>query len=214
MKWSEKTWLAAAPVYKNILRHPFVRELAGGDLSQERFMFYIRQDSLYIESYSRVLAHIASRLPRKSQCESFLRFASDGIAVEKMLHEHYLQNGPAEKTVPTPATLLYTSYELSKSMEPVEIEAASILPCFWVYQRVGEWILDRCSPDNPYVRWIDTYADETFAESTRWAIEICDELADMANDETRKRMTDVFVTGTRMEWMFWDSAYRMEGWPV
>jgi thiaminase/transcriptional activator TenA len=25
-------------------------------------------------------------------------------------------------------------------------------------------------------------------------------------------MEEAFVTSTRLEWMFWDSAYRMENW--
>lgn len=214
MKWSEEAWRSAEPVYREILRLPFVQELAAGTLSRERFMFYIRQDSLYVDNYSRVLAHIASRLPGKAQMEDFLKFASDGILVEKALHESFLGDGNIAGVRPTPTCLLYNSYESSKALEPVEIEAASILPCFWVYQRVGVEILAGCRPDNPYRRWIETYGDEAFARSNLRAIEICDELAAATTDAVRARMTDAFLTSTRMEWMFWDSAYRMEQWPV
>ena len=85
MKWSEHTWLAAEPIYKAILDLPFVRELAAGTLSRERFMFYIAQDSIYIDNYSRVLAHIASRLPHKARTEDFPKFATDGIFGRKGL---------------------------------------------------------------------------------------------------------------------------------
>jgi thiaminase/transcriptional activator TenA len=27
-------------------------------------------------------------------------------------------------------------------------------------------------------------------------------------------MTDVFVRASQYEWMFWDSAWRLETWPV
>ena len=213
MKWSEEVWALAQPIYNKILSHPFVKELADGSLDRNRFLFYIHQDAIYIDNYSRVLAHIASRLPEKKQIEDFLRFASDGIQVEKALHESFIGND-SRPASPTPGCLLYTSYETAKGFGPVEIEAAAILPCFWVYQRVGETILAESKPDNPYHRWIATYGDPAFAESTLRAVEICDELARKTTLENRELMTEAFLTATRMEWMFWDSAYYQRQWNV
>jgi len=214
MKWSEEVRQLADSVYRSILELPFVRELADGRLARERFLFYLRQDAIYIENYSRVLAHIASRLPRREQTEDFLRFAADGIAVEKALHASYLGESAGDGTRPTPTCLLYTSYEAALATAPVEVEAAAILPCFWVYKCVGEAILAAAKPGNPYFHWIETYGDETFAESNRRAIAICDELAAGAAPDVRRRMTEAFLTATRMEWMFWNSAYRLEKWEI
>ena len=213
MKWSEEVWSEAEHIYRSILELPFVRELSEGTLSRERFIYYIGQDSLYIENYSRVLAHIASRLTRRDHVEEFLKFASDGIMVERLLHESFL-DGTVPYIDPAPTTLLYTSFESSMALRPVEVEAASILPCFGVYQKVGEDILARSREDNPYSRWIATYADESFAAATRRATEICDELAEDATPAVRQQMTRAFITSTKMEWMFWDSAYNLEKWKI
>ncbi|HAP29238.1 MAG TPA: thiaminase II [Porphyromonadaceae bacterium] len=212
-KWSEKAWKEVEPIYRAILDHPFVSELAEGTLSHERFLFYIRQDSLYIANYCRVLAHIASRLTDTDQTEDFLRFAADGVAVERALHQSFLTGDEAPAT-PTPTCALYCRYEKSCGLEPVEVEAAAILPCFWVYQRVGCDIMARSNPGNPYSAWIATYADPAFEASTRRAIEICDTLAENASGSVRHRMTEAFVDCTRMEWMFWDSAYNLEKWKI
>ncbi len=212
-KWSEVAWEAALPTIKAIFQLPFVVELADGTLPKEKFLFYLSQDSIYIENYSRVLAHIASRLPKQEQSIDFLKFASDGFAVEKALHESYLGNHSID-VKPTPTTLLYNSYETAKSVGPVEIEAASILPCFWVYKKVGEEIFKTCKKDNQFYHWIETYGDETFAESNRRAIEICDELANNASEEIRNEMTEAFVMATKMEWLFWESAYNLERWKI
>ena len=110
MKWSEEAWSKVEYIYRSILDLPFVKELSSGTLSKERFLFYICQDSIFIENYSKILAHIASRLPRKEHMEDFLRFASDGILVERLLHKSYLSE-KAISIAPTPSTLLYTSYE-------------------------------------------------------------------------------------------------------
>lgn len=214
-RWSDSAWEAARPVYEKILEHPFVRALADGTLSAERFRFYLRQDALYLDGYARRLAHIAARLGRKEHTEAFLRFAADGIAVERALHEQFLGGEhPAPEEI-SPACLLYTSVLESQATAPVEVEAAAVLPCFVVYQRVGEAIhAQQQGTENPYRQWIETYADPAFAASTAEATAICDALADAAGDATRRRMTDLFVRCTRMEWLFWESAWQLETWKI
>ena len=103
----------------------------------------------------------------------------------------------------------------SQATAPVEVEAAAVLPCFVVYQRVGEAIhAQQQGTENPYRQWIETYADPAFAASTAEATAICDALADAAGDATRRRMTDIFVRCTRMEWLFWESAWQLETWKI
>lgn len=216
MTWSKQAWKQAEPIYKKILELPFIKELSDGSLSRERFMFYIKQDALYVENYAHVLAHVASRLPKSHQMEAFLQYALGGIAMERSLHASYIGTEGLGDTRPTPTCLLYNSYEACKGVGPVEIEAASTLPCFWVYQRVGTHILNNSdvTEANPYKPWIMAYADPFMEESTQGAIRICDELAEAASEDVRKAMTEAFVMSTKMEWMFWHSAYVMEKWEV
>ncbi len=212
--WSESAWDAVTHIYESILELPFLKELAAGTLPEEKFLFYLGQDAHYLNTYCRSLAHVASRLNRNDDVETFLRFASDGIFVERALHESFIKGRPLPPV--SPSCLLYTSVEEATALEPVCVEAAALLPCFWVYQRVGEHILQSTKnlDTNPYARWIETYGDEGFAESTRKAIEICDRLAAQASNEERRRMTEIFTTCTRLEWMFWDSAFNLEQWKI
>lgn len=240
-RWSEEAWAAARTVYEKILEHPFVGALADGTLPADRFRRYIRQDALYLDGYARRLAHLASRLTRKEHTEAFLHFALDGIAVERALHAQFLGGERPAPDEISPTCLLYTSLLDAQTTAPVEVEAAAVLPCFVVYQRVGEAIHarlearaeggtanankamgadvangseDRPCEHHPYRAWIDTYADPAFAASTRQAVQICDELAAATDAATRRRMTDIFVRCTRMEWMFWDSAWTLENWKI
>ncbi len=214
LKWSEQAWQAARPIYERILALPFLAEMAEGTLPHDKFTFYISQDALYLSQYSAVLAHAASRMTCRAHTESFLRFALDGMAVESALHASYL-DGTGAATLMSPSCLLYTSLLKAQAYAPVEVEAAAVLPCFWVYQQVGEEMLRRARLDgNPYARWIETYGDPVFAESTRRAIVICDELAAKASPAVREAMTDIFVQCARMEWMFWASAYDKEQWKI
>lgn len=215
MKWSDKAWGEIEGIYASILNLPFVKELAEGTLQEDKFMFYLMQDALYLDGYSANLAHIASRIRRKDQMESFLRFALDGIEVERQMHGLFLKDVDMSEVEMTPTCMLYTTLLRAQGLAPVEVEAAAVLPCFWIYQRVGEYILSVTDlAENPYARWISTYADPTFAESTRRAVEICDQMAETASEEVRRSMSSIFVKCARMEWMFWDSAYNKEQWKI
>ena len=123
---------------------------------------------------------------------------------------------PPVPTKASPTCQLYMSYEARlAATAPVEVACAVILPCFTVYQQTGAHLLAACKKNgNPYKDWIDAYADPSFDKATRAAVALCDELADKASADVRKEMTDAYVLATRMEWMFWDSAYRMEQWPI
>lgn len=215
MKWSETAWNEAKPIYTQILELPFIKELIEGTLEQKRFNFYIQQDALYLADYGRILAALGAKLKKPEYTEAFLHFAGDSVAVEKALHESFL-NKQETKTKASPGCLLYTSY-LFKQLadQPVEVALAAVLPCFWIYKEVGDYILEHQNKkDNPYQSWIDTYGGEDFEKSVKLAISICDEIAEKCTEDQRKAMTEAYVMCSRMEWIFWDSAYKMEQWPV
>jgi len=217
MKWSESVWQEIQPVYKEILAHPFIKYLMDGTLSKDKFIFYIRQDALYLAEYSRVLAGIAARLGDRDHMNSFLHFASDSIAVENALHESFLAG--IDTTQPfemSPACMLYTSFlHKQQACASTEVALAAVLPCFWIYKEVGDYILENQKQvENPYQGWINTYGGEKFAASVEIAIDICDELAENLTQKTQAAMSEAFLLCSKMEWMFWDSAYRLEEWRV
>lgn len=205
-KWSEKAWRAALPIIEEIKQLPFLRELADGTLPDDIFRFYISQDRLYLDAYTRALAHIASRLPDMADVETFLGFAVDGVAVEKELHARF---NPDKNAVMSQACEFYTSFLRARSQHDIAVEAAAILPCFWVYLEVGRHILSVTNLEgNLYRAWIETYSDPAFDVSTEKAIDVCDRLAATASPRVRDEMTATFLEATRLESLFWQSAYR------
>jgi thiaminase/transcriptional activator TenA len=215
MKWSEKAWEAIIPVYSKILELPFIQELINGTLDNEKFTFYIRQDALYLSDYGKVLTGIASKLKKPSHIEPFISFAGESMAVEKALHQSFVKELSAE-TEPSPSCLLYTSYLLKQlANEPIEVVLAAVLPCFWIYKEVGDYILGHPKTENnPYQSWIDTYGGDDFAKSVHTAINICDEIASECTLKQQEAMIDAFVMCSKLEYMFWDSAYKLEKWNI
>lgn len=104
--WSTMAWEAGYHIFKEIKDLPFLHELAAGTLPLRKFRYYISQDSKYLDSYTRVLAHIASRLPQMEDVSTFLDFAKDGVEVEKSLHAKF---NPDRSVGLSDACLQYTS---------------------------------------------------------------------------------------------------------
>ncbi|MEN9220911.1 MAG: thiaminase II [Thermostichus sp. BF3_bins_97] len=209
-------WQAIQPIYQHIIDHPFNQELAAGSLSRERFQFYLQQDALYLTDFARALALIGSRSEGSEQVVSFLNFALGAIVAERSLHESYFRLYEIQpETAYAPACFTYTRALLASAiLDPYEVAIAAVLPCFWIYQKVGSAIYQNAQPNNPYQQWIDTYAGEEFAQVVQQALDITNTVAQHTTETMRAKMTAAFVTASRLEWLFWDSAYRLESWPV
>ncbi|MEJ7559649.1 MAG: hypothetical protein WKF66_15175 [Pedobacter sp.] len=41
---------------------------------------------------------------------------------------------------------------------------------------------------------------------------ICDKAAEGTTEKTRTKMTEAFITASRLEYDFWDSAYKLRRW--
>jgi len=215
MKWSEHTWQAIEERYQSILEMPFIKELSEGTLPQEKFRFYMMQDSLYLEHFGRTLSVIAAKIHDIKDVLAFMRFAENAIVVENALHEFYFQDfGVTDKGVLEPACHHYIHFLRSTAaLESVEIAAAAVLPCFWIYKKVGDYIYSHQNTvNNPYQKWIDTYGGDEFAVAVEQAITICDTLAENSTQEIQKRMTEAFVMASRMEYDFWEAAYELKTW--
>jgi len=214
MTFTKRLWVRIAGIYQAIIDHPFNRELAQGTLPVEKFKCYIQQDALYLVDFSRALAIVGAKSRLPGRILDFLEFAKDGLVVERALHEEYFRRFEVTPEVEqAPGCFTYTNYLVATaSHRSFEDAVAALLPCFWIYREVGMHIVGQSVPENPYQLWVDTYAGDEFAAAVRRAIDITDEVAGKVTEEARQRMTEAFVLSSRLEWMFWDSAYRMERW--
>jgi len=216
MKFSEQAWAAIEPIYQSIIEHPFNQELAKGTLAKEKFQFYMKQDSLYLVDFARALAIAASRAENPDDLVLLLDFSKGAILAERGLHEFYFDFYGIKLDVDrAPGCFSYTNFLISTAThKSYEESLAALLPCFWIYREVGMHIHGSAAPDNPYQKWIDMYSGEEFREIVQNAIDLTDRVAKGVNPQQAQRMQEAFVISTRLEWMFWDSAYRLETWPV
>ena len=215
MKWSTKTWEQIQPIYQKIIGMPFIQELMDGTLPLEKFQFYIAQDSHYLEHFGRSLSVIAARMPDIKDLLAFIRFAEGAIVVENALHESYFKDfNLVDKGIMQPTCHHYVHFlKSTASLENVEVAVAAVLPCFWIYKEVGDYIYKQQQSDNnPYQKWINTYGGEEFGTIVQQAIAICDDIASGCTAAQQQSMTKAFITSSQLEFQFWDSAYHIRKW--
>ena len=220
MAWSTELWDSARPVYDAILEHPFLRGLTSGELPEACFAYYVAQDAHYLRDYARALAVVGAKAPTHADTGMFGRHAAETVEVELALHDKLLPQlglDPAGlDAVPvSPTTTAYTSYLLATVHNGSFAEGlAAVLPCYWIYQRVGSELLRQGSPDPRYRTWIDTYAGPEFQAVVDAVLALVDRCGEGLSAAEAARAQRHYLTTSRYEWMFWDAAWRQETWPV
>lgn len=219
-RFTDRMWAEIGPLYTKILGQPFNRALADGSLARETFVFYMIQDAHYLGMFSRALAATAARAPTPDGQAKLSKSAHDAIIVERALHEGFFAAFGVDEAIfrgtpPSPTCRAYGDFLMASAyVRPYGAAVACLLPCFQIYYEVGKHLLGIAASPNPYQRWIDTYADEAFGDSVREMLALTDSAHDAGPAALQAEMRQTYLTACRYEWMFWDSAWRREGWPV
>lgn len=214
--WYEQTRKKTEYIYDAIIKHDFVVNLMQSTLDKDIFGFYVNQDSLYLGEYKKSLVTVGTKCHRPQETQFFYESATGIILVEDALHKEFLE--PKYKSpTPSPTCELYNSY-LARIVnhESVEVAIAAILPCFTIYKEVGDYILNTQTnkTSNSYQAWIETYASDEFSEAVEKIIAIANHYARTASPENLAKMQEVFMKTSKLEYMFWDSAYHQEEWKI
>jgi thiaminase/transcriptional activator TenA len=202
-----------ADIMTNIYSLPFNQELANGSLPLAKFIFYLAQDALYLTAFSEALVLTAGKLPHAHQTELFMQFSENAIKAERTLHCNILKKHQIADHLrePSPFCSKYINYLFKMAnTAAVEEAVASLLPCFWVYQQVGQNVLAKKIENNPYQSWIDFYLNPEFNTSVDLAITTINELGNTASARTKAKMITAFKYATQLEQHFWQGAYAQE----
>jgi thiaminase (transcriptional activator TenA) len=218
--WIQDLWTGAERTYAAILAHPFLDGLTTGTLDEASFAYYVAQDAHYLRDYARALAIVGAKAPTHADAGLFAQHAADTVKVELALHETLLAELGLDAalvagTPVSPTTTAYTSYLLATAYGGSFADGlAAVLPCYWIYARVGAALVAKSSPDPRYRRWIDTYGGTDFAATVAEVLTVADRVGPSLGAADSARAAAHFATTARYEWMFWDAAWRRETWPV
>ena len=208
---------AAAPIWEECLRHPFVTGIGDGTLGVEKFQYFMLQDYLYLFDYARVFALGVVKARDPKLMRTFAENVNAILGGEMNIHRAYMERlGITEDQVfavkPALDNTSYTHYMLAvaESGGPMEIVAA-ILACSWSYAEIGRALAKRPgAADHPfYGEWVRGYASENYAATNQALMALMDELAKDATGAQFDRLEEIYVNCSRYELGFWDMAWEM-----
>jgi hydroxymethylpyrimidine/phosphomethylpyrimidine kinase len=203
-------WSAAVPELESIYGLGFIQQLQSGELTERDFAYYLAQDAIYLNGYSRVLARAGALAPTEEEQLFWAKASQQCLEVESELHRNWLSTREAS-TETGPVTKSYVDHLLATSASgSYAVVLAAILPCYWLYAEVGQQLhaayVEAGAPaDHAYADWLRTYADEDFAAATRKAIHLTDAAALAASEAERAAMMEAFTQSCRYETAFFDA---------
>lgn len=205
--WSKEVWQKSSGIYNDILQLPFIKELSKGTLAKDSFARYIAQDELYLKNYCQQTNILAKLIENEQDRNLFNSFVQSGMEGESALHQMLIEKYGIDTDVePSEVTSGYNAHicEAVATGNPC-IALASILPCMWIYNKVGLYILDNANLEgNPYKEWILEYGQPAFTTGVNKILEMADRWAAEADEQTRKKMDSYYLKAAFYEYAFWD----------
>ena len=213
--FSQQLLTAARPIWAAMARHPFVQEVAGGQLDSRRFDFWVQQDHYFVLETRRLWAATAARAPEEEITRALLQAAEALDPELQLFRDHAQARGIPLEVEPAPICLGYISFALQIA------GFGDFLDLFTVIYGAEKAYFDTWSavkgqtpPDSPYSRWIANWTSPAFGAFVDWLEQTLDRLAAGQPEAALARARQVFLTSARFEYLFWDMAYRQESWPL
>src|SRR5262249_16516682 len=150
--------------WDNILNHNFVFEIAKDILPSSKFVFYLKQDQIFLESYRNLLA-TTSRIADDDQTKAWLEGLLDSTSSYEMSMQietiNLLESNnfgsvqiPAEKT-----TQNYISYlERVANTKNLAIILSAMAPCPWTYYEISSTLVRKSINSEASKQWIRFYS--------------------------------------------------------
>lgn len=202
-------------IWKGYMKHPFIKELSTGELSEERFKNYIIQDSLYLMDFARVYALGMYKSKTLKEIQNFYSILSFVNADETATRIKYLNNWgiiqeAIEGTEMKKENKDYAEFMLSIALkEEIPEILMATLPCMFSYNFIAEEIIK----ENPQVKstkywdFIKDYSSESYKECcVQWAT-YADELCQEMDEVRQKALVEIFKNASIHEMNFWDMSY-------
>lgn len=224
---AQEFWDLQEPALEQILELDFIKQLSDGTLPQHHFAYYVYQDALYLNAYSKVLARASILAPNETEQQFWAGGAQNCLEVEQSLHFDWL-NKHAGKSIDAndggtkgalgtlvsagvgPVTKAYTDHLRAIAFDGTYAEVtAAVLPCYWLYAEVGRILYGQNhheQPNHPYRAWLESYSDEAFAQATRKAVDYASHAAARSTVNEQAKVKEAFAHAAQYEIDFFDAA--------
>ncbi|WP_283680106.1 thiaminase II [Lentilactobacillus sp. Marseille-Q4993] len=210
----------AKPLWEKSFHHPFITELAAGSLPMDNFRYYLKQDRYYLGNFADLHRKIAAQTTDPA-IKQFLIEGADGMNSgeteirKEFFGELKIDENEIKTTPISPNAYNYVAHMYHELNEGTTATATTaLLPCYWLYNEMGQQLVNVGSPVKIYQQFIETYDSPEFSDATNKMISIVDKLGAEASDEEQEAMIKSFLRSSYFELNFWQMAYEKETWGV
>ena len=208
--WSQEVWKKSSRIYDAILELDFLKELSDGSLDNEIFSRYIAQDEIYLKNYYHQMNMLAEMMTNEQDMNLFITFAQSGMEGEAAMHDLLINRYSIDTQVESSKVTSDYNAHICEGIATGNpcIALAAVLPCMWIYNRVGLHILTNSTLDgNQYKEWILEYGHEEFTIGVNQVLQMIDAMAAVADEQTRQMMDYYYLKSALYEYAFWDYGY-------
>jgi thiaminase/transcriptional activator TenA len=205
----------------NYESNKFIAEMTDDSLPIDKFIFYLKQDHVFLKEFCSFLAN-ARAAEEELSLKTWLGKLHDGtvnyeMQMQKRLLESLNVLGDIEiYSSHAKATLNYISFlrKVSASRS-VEEKIAAMAPCPWSYLEIAQKILPSCNggenkiKTEAYRKWIEFYSSKESQQQVEYLKSLLGTLYDNASKSKKLIMEWHFSTACQHEHDFWKMAYNM-----
>ncbi|EAI6906802.1 thiaminase II [Campylobacter coli] len=206
-------------IWDKYLHHEFVKKLENGSLKEENFLFYLKQDYIYLIYYAKCYARLALNAKNAEELRFAMKFQNYITEGEIELHKSILKLGiDADKLNVKDESLTniaYTRYMLSvgESGDFLDMLVA-LSACAIGYGYIGAEIYKRLDKEklqnHPYKEWILTYSSDEFQNEIKEFEDFLNSYTQKISQEKFENLSEIFYNVVRLESAFWEHALQMK----
>lgn len=212
MSFSEKLKHNNIDAWNKILNHNFITEIAENVLPIIKFIFYLKQDKIFLRAFCNLLT-MASTITYDKEIKLWFEALMESTTkyeipmqdeILQRLDNNYLNSGVSAENV----TRDYITYmnSVSKSQDLALIVSA-IGPCPWTYYEISNALIKKNVKSKAFKKWLQFYSSNESGKQVNELKQVLNKLARNASEKKKIEMNSRFSISCNYELKFWDMAY-------
>ncbi len=206
-------------IWDSYLHHSFVKKLEEGSLAMENFLFYLKQDYIYLIQYAKCYALLALNANNAKELHFAMKFQNSILQGELELHKSILKLGIESSKLcvkdESIVNIAYTRYMLSVGQSGDFLDLlVALSACAIGYAYIGKELYERLGAkgleNHSYKEWILTYSGKEFQEEVGEFEEFLNSYTEQVSKEKFEKLSTIFATVVRLETAFWQHALTMK----
>lgn len=212
MSFSEDLKHSNIDRWNKILSHKFIIEITENILPISKFIFYLKQDKIFLGSFCNLLTAASSTAYDKETKAWFQSLFENTTRYELPMQDEILHQleGDVKFTGASAEEIArdYISYMKRVSISKnLAIIVSAMAPCPWTYYEISKALNKNDINNGAFKLWIRFYSSKESREQVNQIKELLNKLAQNADEKKKIEMKNHFSISCNYEIEFWDMAY-------